>query len=199
MSQKFPLPNPEDILAISTLVVGVGPGGNTSMLARVAVVDYRGQTLLSTYVRPTMTPVTDYRTSTTGIRPEHLTANGIPSFETVQAQVASLIRGKVLVGHCLWQDLSVLGIRHPAVATRDVALYQPFRNTLRSPRQIVGLQTLMWHLMRRRCQEEHQCALENARAVMDLYRSHATEWESLVSKGKWPCDLPPDTFSGCFL
>ena len=55
----------------------------------------------------------------------------------------------------------VLGIRHPAVATRDVALYQPFRNALRSPRQIVGLQTLMWHLMRRRCQEQHQCAVSS--------------------------------------
>ena len=40
---------------------------------------------------------------------------------------------------------------------------------------------------------------ENARAVMDLYRSHATEWESTISKEQWPCDLPPDTFSGCFL
>ena len=94
--QKYSMPNPEDILAISTLVVGVGPGGNTSMLAwvspfgspscnhftscyhnrRVAVADYRGQTLLFTYVQPTMTPVTDYRTSTTGIQPEHLTAGG---------------------------------------------------------------------------------------------------------------------------
>ncbi|CAL1695228.1 unnamed protein product [Somion occarium] len=186
------------IVAISCTVVGVGPGGSTSMLARVAVVDYRGHTLLCSYVRPTM-PVTDHRTSTTGIQPEHLTNDNIPSFEAVQEQVAGFIRGKVLVGHSLWLDLSVLGIRHPAVATRDVALYQPFRNALRSPRQVVGLQTLMWHLMRRRCQEDHQCALENARAAMDLYRSHAAEWEDLISKGQWPCDLPPDTFSGCFL
>lgn len=47
----------------------------------------------------------------------------------------------------------VLGIPHPAVATRDVALYQPFRNALRSPNQVIGLQTLMWHLMCRRCQD----------------------------------------------
>ena len=38
------------------------------------------------------------------------------------------------------------------LATRDVALYMPFRNALQSPNQIVGLQTLMWHLMRRRIQ-----------------------------------------------
>lgn len=39
--------------------------------SRVAVVDYRGQTVLSTYVQPSM-PVWDYRTATTGIEPEHL-------------------------------------------------------------------------------------------------------------------------------
>ena len=49
--------------------------------------------------------------------------------------------------------ISVLGIPHPAVNTRDVALYQPFRNALRSPNQVIGLQTLTWHLMRRRCQD----------------------------------------------
>ena len=49
----------------------------------------------------------------------------------------------------------VLGIPHPAVATRDVALYQPFRNALRSPNQVIGLQTLMWHFMCRRCQDGH--------------------------------------------
>lgn len=45
------------------------------------------------------------------------------------------------------------------MATRDVALYQPFRNALRSPNQAIGLQTLMWHLMRRRVQETHVCAV----------------------------------------
>lgn len=38
------------------------------------------------------------------------------------------------------------------LATRDVALYMPFRNALQSPNQVIGLQTLMWHLMRRRVQ-----------------------------------------------
>ena len=48
----------------------------------------------------------------------------------------------------------VVGIRHPAVNTRDVALYQPFKNSLRgSANQVIGLQTLMWHLMRRRVQD----------------------------------------------
>ena len=72
---------------------------------------------------------------------------------------------------------AVLGLPHRAVDTRDVALYQvclhfytltsesqanqpciasqPFRNTLQNsnPHQIIGLQTLSWQLMARRCQE----------------------------------------------
>lgn len=35
MAQTFNAPRPEDIIGVSTLVVGVGPGGNTSMLAYV--------------------------------------------------------------------------------------------------------------------------------------------------------------------
>lgn len=54
-----------------------------------------------------------------------------------------------------WSSGIVLGIPHLAVATRDVALYLPFRNALRSPNQVIGLQTLMWHLMCRRCQDGH--------------------------------------------
>jgi len=50
----------------------------------------------------------------------------------------------------------VLGVPHPAVNTRDVALYQPFRNALRSHNQLVRLPTLTFHLMGRRCQEGQQ-------------------------------------------
>lgn len=170
-----------------------------------------------------------------------------PAFNIVQQHVADKIKGKIIVGHSLWHDLSgtdfstgsrgfrltflilsVLGIPHPAVATRDVALYVPFRNALSSPNQIIGLQTLMWHLMSRRIQVQQQnpvsasrtasyrvgrhanfhiansaprspLQLENARAALDLYRSHSAEWESAVSSGNWPSALPPSTFSRCYL
>lgn len=164
--------------------------------------------------------MTDYRSVTTGISESDLysgscvTHLNVPSFTTVdvfcfladawafnvvQQYVANLIKGKVLVGHGIWNDLSVLGIPHPAVSTRDVALYQPFRNALRSPHQIIGLQTLAWQLLCRRCQEGQLHPLENARVALDLYRSHADEWESAISKNNWPCALPPSTFSRCYL
>ncbi|PCH33878.1 hypothetical protein WOLCODRAFT_63710 [Wolfiporia cocos MD-104 SS10] len=198
MTQKYPVPTPEKFLGISCLCVGCGPGGSTSMLARVAIVDYQGQTVFHTNVQPTM-PVSDYRTGTTGIEAAHLDPGTAMPFTEVQQQVAALLKEKIIVGHSLWHDLSVLGIPHPAVATRDAALYQPFRNALHMQNQIIRLQTLMWHLMRRRVQEGHIDALENARAAMDLYRSHATEWEGAISRGQWPTVLPPSTFSRCYL
>lgn len=110
----------------------------------------------------------------------------------------------------------MLGIPHLAVATRDVALYMPFRAALAAD-HAVGLQTLVWHLMARRIQEQainpvrppaatlhysntdDSPQLENARAAMDLYRSAAPDWEAQVNRGNWPCALPPGSFSRCYL
>lgn len=66
-----PISPRERYVALSCSNVGVGPGGTTSMLARVVIVDYKGETILDKYVAPT-TPVSDYRTSATGITETHL-------------------------------------------------------------------------------------------------------------------------------
>ncbi|KAH6917485.1 hypothetical protein BKA70DRAFT_1367910 [Coprinopsis sp. MPI-PUGE-AT-0042] len=191
-------PTVEQYIALSCTNVGVGPGGTTTMLARVSLVEYRGAVLYDRFVAPTL-PVTDYRTAVTGITAGDLQPPNAWPFSVVQQEVANLIKGKVLVGHSLWNDLSVLGIPHPAVATRDVALYQPFRNALRSPQQIVGLQTLAWQLMCRRCQEGQLNPIENSRVALDLYRSDEKDWEAAVARSNWPCALPPSTFSRCYL
>ncbi|KAJ7589248.1 ribonuclease H-like domain-containing protein [Mycena floridula] len=185
------------VYTMSCITIGAGPGGTISMLARVAIVDYQGQTVLDTYVVPTL-KVTDYRTATTGIQPSHLTGGNAVQFSVVQEHVANLLKGNILVGHSLWNDLSVLGIAHPAVNTRDVGLYQPFRNALRSPRQVVGLQTLAWQLMQRRCQQQESNPLENARAALDLYRTQQQDWETAIAHGTWPCALPPSSYSRCY-
>nr|GAT52224.1 FAD/NAD(P)-binding domain-containing protein [Mycena chlorophos] len=173
-------PNPEHIVSVATVCVGVGPGGTTSMVARVVVVNFQGEILLDRFVVPTIA-VVDYRAAQTGIAAWQLTSHDAIPFNVLQSTMAKLLRGKLVVGHSIWEHLSVLGIPHPAVATRDVALYQPFRNALRAPNQIIGLQTLCWQLMRRRCCEGLIDPAENARASMDLYRSHAREWETAIT------------------
>ncbi|KAJ7634226.1 hypothetical protein DFH06DRAFT_1003881 [Mycena polygramma] len=192
-------PSPEKFISLSTVCVGVGPGGTTSMLAYAPfhIKRVQGEVILDAFARPNM-PVVDYREATTGIKSWQLFSKEAVPFNVLQQHVANLIKGKILVGHSIWNDLSVLGIPHPAVNTRDVALYQPFRNALRSPHQTIGLQTLCWQLMRRRIQEGLIDPAENARAAMDLYRSHSGEWEANISKGNWPCGIPPSTFSRCY-
>ena len=98
-----------------------------------------------------------------------------------------------------------------------MGLYQPFRNALQST-QLIGLATLTWKLMMRRIQDTGRvCPVrrttsrphpradhpslpqtENARAALDLYRSHATEWENAISNGHWPAFIPPERFSRCY-
>lgn len=52
-------------------MVGVGPEGSESTLARVSIVNYHGTTILDLFVRP-REKVTDYRTWVSGVREEDL-------------------------------------------------------------------------------------------------------------------------------
>ncbi|CAE6440046.1 unnamed protein product [Rhizoctonia solani] len=178
-----------EVIALNTQYVGIGAGGSVPMLARVSFIDYR---------------VVNYRTSSTGLQPQDLTGPDAVSFSDAQAMAAHLLRGRIVVGHSLWLDLQasswhVLGISHPACDTRDVGLYLPFRTALKTPNQVIGLQTLVWQLMRRKIQANHHNPVENARAAMDLFRSHEADWQKTVSTGQWPCALPPTSYSRCYI
>ena len=52
-------------------MVGVGAGGQDSILARVSIVNQFGQCIYDTFVMPTEA-VTDYRTRFSGVRPKDL-------------------------------------------------------------------------------------------------------------------------------
>ena len=49
--------------------------------------------------------VTDYRTRFSGIRPSDLV--GASSLEEVQAEVAAMFKGRIVVGHAITNDLTV--------------------------------------------------------------------------------------------
>jgi len=59
------------VVAIDCEMVGVGPDGEDSILARVSIVNQFGKCIYDKYVRPTE-EVTDYRTAVSGIRPEDI-------------------------------------------------------------------------------------------------------------------------------
>ncbi|KAH0519131.1 RNA exonuclease 4 [Microtus ochrogaster] len=91
-------------LALDCEMVGVGPKGEESIAARVSIVNQYGKCVYDKYVKPTE-PVTDYRTAVSGIRPENLKQG--EEFEVVKKEVAEILKGRILVGHALHNDLKV--------------------------------------------------------------------------------------------
>uniref|UniRef100_A0A8C8EAF0 Exonuclease domain-containing protein n=1 Tax=Otus sunia TaxID=257818 RepID=A0A8C8EAF0_9STRI len=80
---------PHKLVAIDCEMVGTGPGGRTSALARCSIVSYGGDVLYDQYVRPTA-PIVDYRTRWSGIRRQHM-ANAVP-FGKAQREVRPRLR-----------------------------------------------------------------------------------------------------------
>lgn len=85
-------------------MVGFGPGGEESAVARVSIVNYHGNVVLDTFVQP-REKVTDYRTWVSGIRESDVI--NAPSFEEVQKKVDVLIKERILIGHAVENDLKV--------------------------------------------------------------------------------------------
>lgn len=92
-------------------MVGLGLNGMESCLARVSIVNYHGYIVLDTFVRP-KERVTDWRTWVSGVRPKDM--NDARHFEDVQAEVAKLIDGKIVIGHAVENDTKVSRYPRPA-------------------------------------------------------------------------------------
>lgn len=111
-------------LAMDCEMVGVGYDGNDHMLARVSIVNKFGDCIFDKFVKA-REEVVDYRTEISGIRKEDLLKG--EDFNVVQKEVSELIKGRILVGHSLKNDLSVLFLSHPKRNIRDTSRYKPFR------------------------------------------------------------------------
>lgn len=59
------------VVALDCEMVGTGPGGRISELARCSIVDYHGNVLYDKYIKPCQ-PITDFRTRWSGIQRQHL-------------------------------------------------------------------------------------------------------------------------------
>ena len=184
-------------------MVGLGPQGRESALARVSIVNYHGHILLDTFVSPRET-VTDYRTWISGIQRQDL--QGAPSFESTQEQVAKLVEGRIVIGHALENDMKVrrsripcpvtrtpvslpsrddadrqaLLLSHPAPLTRDTQNCKPLRELAKTKRP--GLKKLSELALGIQIQSGAHSSVTDARATMALYRLHKVEWEQSLRK-----------------
>lgn len=165
-------------LAMDCEMVGVGHNGQDDMLARVSIVNKNGEVLLDKHVKPRQ-PVTDYRTSVSGIRP-HDIENG-EDFKTVQEEVVRMLQGKILVGHALRNDLAVLNIKHPAAHIRDTSRYKPLCKLV-SNGQTPSLKRVTMVLLGKEIQTGEHNSIEDARAAMSIYNLIAGDWEKYIEK-----------------
>lgn len=167
-------------IALDCEMVGVGPHGHESALARVSIVNYNTQQIYDSYVRP-KEPVTDWRTPVSGIRPAHMAA--ARSFEHVQADVARILKDRVVVGHALRHDFAALLLDHPVRDVRDTS-------RLRAYRKVAGgtpkLSLLASELLGVEIQAGEHSSLEDARACMLLFRrdKEAFEVKSMGQRGR---------------
>lgn len=106
-------PSPSRYVAMDCEMVGVGPNGTRSALARCSIVDWHGAVLYDRFVTPNE-KVTDYRTFVSGIKPHHIARrNGAVNFQTAQKEIYAILKDKVVVGHALRNDFEVLLLSHP--------------------------------------------------------------------------------------
>ncbi|KAI8341671.1 ribonuclease H-like domain-containing protein [Chlamydoabsidia padenii] len=159
-------------VAMDCEMVGVGPDGKESALARASLVNYNGAVLLDIFVK-TKEPVTDYRTFVSGITPE-LLKNGC-TFKEAQQQVADIIKDRVLIGHAVHNDLKVLMLNHPKLLIRDTSKYKPFRDL--SDGRTPGLKKLVNSVLKISIQAGSHSSVEDARFTMSLYKHVKLEWE----------------------
>ncbi|RVW42913.1 RNA exonuclease 4 [Vitis vinifera] len=98
-------------------------------------------------------------------------------FQTVQRQVAELIKGRLLVGHALRNDLKALLLSHPKVDMRDTSECELF---LKEERRRVALRHLAAEFLGVKIQNGEHCPVEDARAAMLLYQRNRKQWEKNI-------------------
>ncbi|XP_057691602.1 apoptosis-enhancing nuclease-like [Corythoichthys intestinalis] len=181
------------VVALDCEMVGTGPAGSCSELARCSILDYHGNVLYDRYVQPCH-PVTDYRTRWSGIWPHHLL--NATTYVQARNEILTILKGKVVVGHSISNDFRALRIPHPHHMVRDIGATHLLRRLAGFPlHRRVSLKTLAGKLLNRHIQvgQMGHCSVEDALAALDLYKLVEGEWEWEL-QSPLMVDKRPDTF-----
>lgn len=122
----------------------------------------------------------DFRTHVSGVTAADIRANkGAMKDTDCRQKVAELLKGKVLVGHALKNDLHALLLTHPKADIRDTAKYRPFQRLGGNKWRPRKLRDLVKENLGLAIQQEGQAhdSTEDAKATMMLFRSAREQWE----------------------
>ena len=95
-------------------------------------------------------------------------------FKTVQAEVAEILKDRILVGHSLFNDLQVLFLSHHHKRIRDTQKYKPFKKLCGG---MPSLKKLAATVLNVDVQSGEHSSVEDAQTAMRLYMMHRAEWE----------------------
>lgn len=172
---------PTKYLAVDCEMVGTGPKGSNSQLARCSIVSYEGDVVYDKFINPPV-PVTDYRTRWSGIRRCDL-IRATP-YSEARKEILRLLMGKVVIGHAVHNDFKVLGYSHPSVLTRDTSRI-PLLNQKAGfgVNECASLKRLTKAILNRDIQtgRKGHSSVEDARATMELYKVIEVEWERTLA------------------
>ncbi|XP_035192146.1 apoptosis-enhancing nuclease isoform X2 [Oxyura jamaicensis] len=183
---RVPLLRPTKYVAIDCEMVGTGPRGRQSELARCSVVGYHGDVIYDKYVRPQL-PVVDYRTRWSGVTQRHL-RNAIP-FRVAQAEILKILKDKIVVGHAIHNDFQALKYFHPKDRTRDTSQIPLLNRKAGLPlRASASLKSLAEHLLHKKIQVgcRGHSSVEDAQTAMELYRLVEVQWETELARSQPP-------------
>jgi RNA exonuclease 4 len=159
-------------VAIDCEMVGVGPGGHESSLARVSIVDFHGRQIYDSYVKQ-KERVTNWRTEYSGISPKEM--RSAREFGEVQKVIHDVIKDKILIGHDIKHDLEVLRLSHPIRDIRDTSRHAPFKKHGNSRKP--ALRNLARDLLAVDIQDGAHSSIEDARVTMLLFRKHKSSFD----------------------
>ncbi|KAN0116100.1 Ribonuclease H-like domain containing protein [Russula decolorans] len=163
---------PGPYIALDCEMVGVGPTGKESTLARVSVVNYFGAVLMDEFVQQ-KERVTDWRTQWSGVRARDMI--NAKTFEEVQGVVAELMNDRILVGHAVQNDLKALMLSHPWAQRRDTQVLAHRHGQSRSARP--ALRILVHDMLGVKIQGGEHSSVTDARATMAIYRLNRGQWD----------------------
>lgn len=184
-------------VALDCEFIGIGKGGHNHQLARTTVVNSHCDVIYDKYIQlPSNVEVTDWRTHIHGITHWHLTHQrpNLTTYERCQHDIQKLLANRILVGHSLSSDLTVLQLQHPKHLIRDTSTYQPFMiKTSENPPMY--RKPSLANLYKQQCQNEllHKAgtvhdSITDAKAVMRVYHTVANQWEKSIKEAQRQID-----------
>jgi RNA exonuclease 4 len=159
-------------VAIDCEMVGVGPGGHESALARISIVDFHGRQIYDSYVKP-LERVTNWRTAVSGISQKEM--RFARDFSEVQKEVDDIIKDRILIGHDIKHDLEALKLSHSPRNIRDTAKYPAFKKYGHGRKP--ALKILAREILGIDIQSGPHSSTEDARATMLLFRKHKSGFD----------------------